>query len=62
MEKLHVSADSGHLQVLATLLLKEFYIICLKRVVIILYKALLARKLSKPEDGRYKPKHVVFHC
>jgi len=21
---------------------------------------LLARKLSKPEDGRYRPKHVVF--
>ena len=20
----------------------------------------LARKLSKPEDGRYRPKHVVF--
>jgi len=26
----------------------------------ILYKTLLARKLSKPEDGRYRPKHVVF--
>jgi len=26
----------------------------------ILYKILLARKLSKPEDGRYRPKHVVF--
>jgi len=25
----------------------------------ILY-APLARKLSKPEDGRYRPKHVVF--
>ena len=24
------------------------------------YKTLLARKLSKPEDGRYRPKHVVF--
>ena len=22
--------------------------------------SLLARKLSKPEDGRYRPKHVVF--
>jgi len=31
--KLHVSAYSGHLQVLTTFLLKEFYIIC------ILYKA-----------------------
>jgi len=50
MEKLHVSAYSGHLQVLATFLLKEF----------ILDKTLLARKLSKPEDGRYRPKHVVF--
>jgi hypothetical protein len=29
----------------------------------ILHKTLLARKLSKPEDGRYRPKHVVFlHC
>jgi len=26
----------------------------------ILYKTLLARKLSKPEDGCYRPKHVVF--
>jgi len=26
----------------------------------ILYKTLLARKLPKPEDGRYRPKHVVF--
>jgi len=26
----------------------------------ILYKTLLARKLSKPEDGRYRPQHVVF--
>jgi len=26
----------------------------------ILYKNLLARKLSKPEDDRYRPKHVVF--
>jgi len=23
-------------------------------------KTLLARKFSKPEDGRYRPKHVVF--
>jgi len=26
----------------------------------ILYKTLLARKLSKPEDGCYRPKHIVF--
>jgi hypothetical protein len=32
MEKLHVLAYSGHLQVLTTFLLKEFYIICLNRV------------------------------
>ena len=25
-------------------------------------KTLTARKLSKPEDGRYRPKHVVFYC
>ena len=87
MEKLHVSAYSGHIQVLTTFLLKEFYILyyiilyktqvilyntsgfdnyLAKRVLynIILYnmihKTLLARKLSKPEDGRYRPKHVVF--
>jgi hypothetical protein len=23
-------------------------------------KTPLARKLSKPEDGRYRPKHVIF--
>jgi len=53
-KKLHVSAYSGHLQVLTTFLLKEFYIIG------ILYKTLLERNLSEPEDGRYRPKHVVF--
>jgi len=35
MEKLHVSAHSGHLQVLTTFLLKEFYVICLNRVVML---------------------------
>ena len=24
--------------------------------------ALIARKLSKPDDGHYRTKHVVFHC
>jgi len=33
--KLHVSAYSGHLQVLTTFLLKEFYIIYLNRVVML---------------------------
>ena len=28
----------------------------------ILYKTLIARKMSKPDDGRYRTKHVVFHC
>ena len=42
VEKLHVSAYSGHLQVLTNFLLKEFYIICLKqRDLDILYKTLL---------------------
>jgi len=27
----------------------------------VLYKTLIVRKLSKPDDGRYRPKHVVFH-
>ena len=34
-KKLHVSAYSGHLQVSTTFLLKEFYIICLNRVVML---------------------------
>jgi len=34
-KKLRVSAYSGHLQVLTTFLLKEFYIICLNRVVML---------------------------
>ena len=62
-KKLHVSAYSGHLQVLTNFLLKEFYIICLNRVVMLRSHhftcIILARKLSKPEDGRYRPKHVV---
>ena len=27
-----------------------------------IYITLIARKLSKPDEGRYRPKHVVFHC
>ena len=27
----------------------------------ILYKILIAINLSKPDDGRYRSKHVVFH-
>jgi len=44
-EKLYVSAYSGHLQVLT--------------ILGILYKTLLAEN-CQPEDGRYRPKHVVF--
>ena len=33
--KIHVSPYSGHLQVLTTFLLKEFYTICLIRVVML---------------------------
>ena len=54
-KKLHVSAYSGHLHVLTTFLLKEFL-----GILGIFCKTLLARKLSKPEDGHYRPKHVVF--
>jgi len=35
METLQVSAYRGHVQVLTTFLLKEFYIICLSRVVML---------------------------
>ena len=35
MEKLHVSAYSGHHQVLTAFLLKELYIMCLNRVVML---------------------------
>ena len=34
-KKLHVSAYSGHLQVLTTFLLKQFYMICLNHVVML---------------------------
>ena len=34
-KKLHISVYSGHLQVLTTFLLKEFYIICLNCVVML---------------------------
>jgi len=27
-----------------------------------LYITLIARKLSEPDDDRYRPKHVVFYC
>ena len=47
-KKLHVSAYSVHLQVLTIFLLKEFY------------KTLLAKRLSKLDVGRYRPKHIVF--
>ena len=33
MKKLHVSAYSGHLQVLTAFLLKEFYIICINHII-----------------------------
>jgi len=46
--KLHSSAYSGHHQVLTIFLLQELYTKCIK--------------LSKPDYGRYRPKHVVFHC
>jgi len=59
MEKLHISTYNGHLQVLTTFLLKEFYIICLNRMVTLISQE--ARKLSKSEDGRYRPKHLVFY-
>jgi len=52
-KKLHVSACGGHHQVLTTFLLKELYKIWIN---------LIARKLSKPDDGHHMPKHVVFHC
>ena len=35
--KRHVSAYGGHLKVLTTFFLKEFYIICLNRVVMLRY-------------------------
>jgi len=34
-KKLHVSSYSGHLKVLIIFLLKEFYIICVNRVVML---------------------------
>ena len=56
--KLHVSAYSGHHLVLTTFLLQELYITCI--ICVYIYITLIERKLSKPEDGRCRPKHVVF--
>ena len=56
--KLHVSAYGGHYQDLTAFLLKQLYIIC----ICMLYINLIARKLSTPDDGRHRPKHVVFYC
>ena len=53
--KLHVPAYSGHHQVLTSFLLWELYIICIStspRGLCILYITLIARKLSKPDNGR----------
>jgi len=61
-------------QVLTTFLLSELYRICINRVAMlrsheistslrglgILYITLIARKLSKSDDGRHRPKCVVF--
>ena len=57
-KKLHVSAYSGHLQVLTND--NDDEISTSTRGLCILYIILIVRKLSKPEDGRYRPKHVVF--
>jgi len=51
--KLHFSVYSGQHQVLTTFLLEELY----KS-----YISLIARKFSKPDDGRYRPKRVVLYC
>ena len=59
MVKLRVSAYIGHLQVLTIFLLKD-EISTSPHGLGILYNTLLAIKLSKPEDGRYRPKHVIF--
>ena len=32
------------------------------KIIFILYINLIGRKLSKPDDCRHRPKHVVFHC
>jgi len=61
-EKLHVSAYSGHLLYNMPRPRGDVEISTSPRGLGILYKTLLARKLSEPEDGRYRPKHVVFPC
>jgi len=66
MEELHVSAYSGHLQVLTTFLLRVLYNMPKSRGDVEMSTSprgldtLLTRKLSKPEESRYRPKHVVL--
>jgi len=56
-KKLHVSAYSGHLQVLTTFLLKEFYIICLNRVVMLRYHRHFMQQ-PPTSTGAYKIRHL----
>ena len=71
--KLHVSAYSDRHQVFDNFLaIRVIYnmhkprgvdeISTSPRDLCILYITLTARKLSKPDDGRCRPKHVVFYC
>jgi len=38
----------------------SYMLLCWGGGLYILYVTLIARELSKPDDGRYRPKHVVF--
>ena len=63
--KLHVSAYSGRHQVLTNHANDDDDdddISTSTRCLCILYITLIARKLSKPDVGCYRPKNVVFYC
>jgi len=58
MEKLHVSAITAIISFDNFLAKRVFYNMPKPRGDVEISS--LTRKLSKPEDGRYRPKHVVF--
>ena len=41
--------------------MQVWYLIC-SYLGIVFYINSFSRKLSEPEDGRYRPKHVVLSC
>jgi len=56
MQIIHISyviQETGHMK------LSQSFLIMLYNILSV---TLIARKLSKPDGGRYRPKHAVLYC